>query len=416
MILLLFAQCHEPAPKTGETPLSKVRFGMLPYGDHTYAIIGAEKGWFREVGIDLSYEPVKIDAIIPMLKAGTMDVISTPPGILFASYDNAPDLCSFVFGDLFQGYAILAQPASGLKSVQEFIAEGKSDSAAIVAAVQQLKGKKLASPAEAAIRPFIETALAKGGLKISQIRQLVMDDPLTVNAMRNKQADLQVGGVPSRLVLQREGFKPIITSIDLVKLARPSSTSKELASILQNGWATSKSYYQQHHDIVLRMASVNYRIMDLINHSPAEALKIHMPYLTKVSGQSFSEKEGEIIYHSLDPFFTFADQGPWFHDKLSPLYFEYVNGSIVNNYISQHIYKGTPPTVNDVIFADDIYYEMEALKAGSDSVFRLIDEKHLGDKNNGTKDQYAKARAFYEKYDFLDAKKAGEDIIKGSGQ
>jgi hypothetical protein len=50
--------------------------------------------------------------------------------------------------------------------------------------------------------------------------------------MRNGQADFQVGGVPSRIVLEREGFKPIIMSNDLASAAKPSADSEELATIL----------------------------------------------------------------------------------------------------------------------------------------------------------------------------------------
>src|SRR5271167_3992324 len=60
--------------------LEKVRFGMLPYGDHTYAIIGVKKGWFQDVGIDLEYQTVKIEDVIPYLKNGTLDAASLPPG------------------------------------------------------------------------------------------------------------------------------------------------------------------------------------------------------------------------------------------------------------------------------------------------------------------------------------------------
>lgn len=279
--------------------LQTVKFGMLPYGDHTYAIIGAKQDWFKEVGIDIQYQTIKVEEIVPYLKNGTMDVVSSPPGILISAHDNAPNLCSFVFGDLFQGYAILAQPDGGYKSYDEFVQGGMSPTDAARATAQQLRGKTFAYPTETAIKPFIDLVLEKGGLKRSDFKSLVLDDPLTVNAMRGKQAAFQVGGVPSRIALQREGFKPILTSIDLVKGATPSADSRELSSILQNGWATTKEYYQKEHETILRLASVNYRIMKLINTNPQQALAIHMPYLSEVSGQSFTEKDGMVIYSSL---------------------------------------------------------------------------------------------------------------------
>lgn len=391
--------------------LRTVKFGMLPYGDHTYAIIGAKQGWFREVGIDFQYQPIKVEEIVPYLKNGTLDVVSSPPGILFSSYDNAPNLCSFVFGDLFQGYAILAQPDSGYKSYDEFVTQGMSPADAAKAAAQQLKGKTFAYPTETAIKPFIDLVLEKGGLKRGDFKSLVLDDPLTVNAMRSKQADFQVGGVPSRIVLQREGFKPVISSIDLVKGAAPSADSRELSSILQNGWATTKDLYQKERETVLRLASVNYRIMKFINSNPKEALALHMPYLTEVSGQSFTEQDGHVIYSSLDPFVTFEDQKPWFHDQQNPLYYQYVNGAILKSFVDQGVFKSTSPTVEDVIFADDTYNELERLKQSTEQLLQQIDAAQSVAGNNVLSDKYRRARHFYEIYDYYDSERIAREIL-----
>jgi ABC-type nitrate/sulfonate/bicarbonate transport system substrate-binding protein len=414
---LAFCQqsCNGDKVSNGTT-LKTIRFGMLPYGDHTYAIIGAKQGWFNEVGIDFQYQPIKVEEIVPYLKNGTLEIISTPPGILVASYDNAPNLCSFVFGDLFQGYAILAQSDAGYKSYAEFVSEGMGPDQAVKATVQQLRGKVFAYPTEAAIKPFVDLVLEKGDLKRNQFKSLVLDDPLTVNAMRNKQAAFQVGGVPSRLVLQREGYKPIISSIDLVKGAAPSEDSKELASILQNGWATTKEFYEKEHDTILRVASVNYRIMKFINTNQQEALALHMPYLSEVSGQSFTPDDGKIIYNSLDPFITFEDQRDWFHNPQNPLYYKYVNGSIIKSFVDQNVFKGTSPSVEDVIYADDIYTELEKLKEATEKLFQQIDSEKIVEKDNRFTDKYERAKKYYKVYDFVDSERLAREIVGGQAK
>lgn len=394
--------------------LQTVKFGMLPYGDHTYAIIGAKQDWFKEVGIDIQYQTIKVEEIVPYLKNGTMDVVSSPPGILISAHDNAPNLCSFVFGDLFQGYAILAQPDGGYKSYDEFVQGGMSPTDAARATAQQLRGKTFAYPTETAIKPFIDLVLEKGGLKRSDFKSLVLDDPLTVNAMRGKQAAFQVGGVPSRIALQREGFKPILTSIDLVKGATPSADSRELSSILQNGWATTKEYYQKEHETILRLASVNYRIMKLINTNPQQALAIHMPYLSEVSGQSFTEKDGMVIYSSLDPFVSFEEQRAWFHDLQNPLYYKYVNGAILKSFTDQGVFKNPAPAVDDVIFADDIYFELEKLKQSTDQLFQQIENQHVTANNQQLKETLQRAKHFYEIYDYLDSERLAKEILAGT--
>jgi ABC-type nitrate/sulfonate/bicarbonate transport system substrate-binding protein len=398
----------------GPKPLEKVRFGMLPYGDHTYAIIGVKKGWFKDVGIDLDYQTVKIEDVIPYLKGGTLDAASLPPGILYSSYENASDLACFVFGDLFQGFTIMAQPSGNYQSCEDFAKKGLDKSARVKAAMMQLKGKTFAYPAETAIKPFIELALAKGNLKQGDFKPLVLDDPLTVNAMRNKQADFQVGGAPSRVLLEREGFKPILNANDIATSAKPSPDSPELASILEDGWVTTKAYYKSHHDTILRLASVNFRILRFMNEHMDEALAIHMPYLSQVTGQKFLAADGKIIYSKLDPFITFEGQKDWFHNPASLYYYRNVNGSILNNFMAQGIYKKVPPKIEDVVWCQDIYKEMEGLKSEAQHNMQQITPASLKSLPNGI-DRRAKVQELYDNYDYLDAKQLSAQLLKLAG-
>lgn len=409
--LVWYARTKPPAqPELAPAPaLRPVSFGMLPYGDHTYAIIGARQGWFREVGIDLRYRAIRVEEIVPLLTNGSLDVVSTPPGILFAAHDNAPNLVSFVFGDIFQGYAVLARPDLNLRSYGEFVGQGMAPNEAVAAVVAQMRGRTLAYPSEAAIQPFIDLVLGKGGLRRSDINPLVLDDPLTVNAMRRGQADLQVGGVPSRLVLEREGFKVLLSSIDLARMARPSASSQELASILQNGWGTTRRFYRERHDDVLRMASVNYRIMQAIKDQPDAALAIHMPYLSEISGQPFTADDGRVIYGSLNPFRTFDEQREWFHNPASPLYYAHVNGAILQTFVAQNVFQNRAPTVEDVILADDIYRELEQLRAEAASALRTIEAR--GPQARQSR-KYLEARRHFQIFNFLDAARLAREALR----
>lgn len=396
-------------------PRVTVRFAMLPYGDHTYAIIGVRKGWFDEVGITLDYQSIKVDQAVPFLKNGSLDVASCPPGIIAAAYETNPGIGNFVFGSIFQGYAIMARPDGGYKSVDEFIAQGLSPNDAIKSAASQLKGRVFAYPSEAAIKPFIDLVLQKGDVNRGAFKSLVLDDSLTVNAMRNKQADFQVGGAPSHVVLQREGFKPIITSNDIVRAAKPSPDSPELASVFTDGWATTSEYFKRNHDTILRLASVNFRITKFMNDHQDEALALHMPYLTQVSGLTFTPADGKVIYDSLDPFFTFEAQQDWYHNPQSPYYFRNLNGSLIGSFVSQGIYKKPPPTVDDIIYAAAIYYELEKLKTETDALFARIQEGRLAEKSKEASSLYQRAKSFYDAYDYLDSKRLAERVVQSTG-
>ena len=46
-----------PEPGT-DIPQVTVTFGMRPYADNTFYVIGIEKGWFKDVGITMSPRPM----------------------------------------------------------------------------------------------------------------------------------------------------------------------------------------------------------------------------------------------------------------------------------------------------------------------------------------------------------------------
>ena len=151
---------------------------------------------------------------------------------------------------------------------------------------------------------------------------------------------------------------------------------------------------------------MNYRIMQAIKDSPDAALAIHMPYLSEVSGQQFSPEEGKVIYKSLNPFFTFDEQHSWFHNRDNPLFYAYVNGAILNTFISQSVFKEKPPTVEDVIFADDTYRELEQLRESAKSQFLEIEAR--GGKALQSP-QYIAAKRHYEIFNFLDAARLAKE-------
>lgn len=409
-LLILLAGCEKESKPGSEadashaTPssLQAVRFANLPYGDHTIAAIGVEKGFFKDAGIDLKMDTIKIEEVVPALINKKYDVVSVPPGILFSSYESAPDLTSFVFSDLFQGYAIMGQAGAGYKSYADFVNEGKTHEEAIQGVAVQLRGKTFTYPAETAVKPFIDQVLKAGGLTASDYRPLVLDDPLTVGAMRNKEADFQVGGVPSRLKLEKEGFIPLLSSVDLCRGAKASPDSPELAAILQNGWATTKTWQKNNPELALKMAGVNYRIMQFIKDHEDEAAEIHMRYLSKVTGQDFSRADAKIIYHSLDPFMTFEEQKPWFHEPQSPFYYANINGAILKSFITSGVYKNNPPMVDDVISAQTTYLKLEDMKK---DVENKIEAFAGGNPPEAKKTVLDKARSYVADFDFIDAEK-----------
>jgi len=321
-------------PEIPLVPETNVAFGHEPYVDHTQGIIGITKGWFKDVGITITPEPngdvLSSEAFPGIMSAGKYDVISASSVLMLPAVKELLPFKSFVHGDMFQGYAIMAQPDAGYKSVQEFIAEGMEPLEALGEAVKQMTGKKFAYPAEAAIKGFILVALSKADMTLDDVNSIVAEDAKTSALMVAREADFQVGGVPSRITLESKGFKPIITSDNLAQYAEASADSKELTAIFQDGWLALDSWINENYDTMLRMSSVMFRITEFMNTNEDEALGIQLPFINSAAGTNITPEEGKVIYNSLDPFLTFEEQAVWYTDEESPLNYKYVTGAYIN--------------------------------------------------------------------------------------
>ena len=164
-----------------------------------------------------------------------------------------------------------------------------------------------------------------------------------------------------------------------------------------------KDAYQSDQATALRLASVNYRIMEFMETNRDEALDIHMAYLSRETGQDFTVADGNVIYDDLDPFVTYEDQRPWFYDDSNPLYYAHVNGAILQSFIASDVYSGEPPTVEDIICADDTYRELERLRGASEELFRQITSVQLVPEAEAAR--LADARRYFEIYDYYDAER-----------
>lgn len=223
-------------------PQVEVRVSMMPYFDHSQASIALGKGWFDEVGIKFLPDGkgtllTSADQAMGIAAAGSQDVMSGLPQLFMPGYKTLPKLQMFSVGDYFKGFAIMAQPDGGYKTYAEFLAEGASPEDALKKAVGQMKGKRFAYPAEAAIKGFIDLALSHGGVALGDMTTVVAPDADTTRLMESGNADFQVGGVPSRLTLQVAGYKPIVTSVTLPpRQARRPSWRSFVPSSMAAGW------------------------------------------------------------------------------------------------------------------------------------------------------------------------------------
>ncbi len=405
-------------PAIPSIPEVSVSFGHEPYLDHTHGIIGMEKGWFGDVGITITPEPngdvVSSENTVGVLAAGTYDVLSGSSVLFLSAYQGIPPFKAFVHGDIFQGYAIMAQPDAGYKTVQDFIDEGMEPTEALGEAAKQMEGKKFAYPPEGAIKGFIILVLEKAGMTLDDVRSIVAEDAKTSALMVAKEADFQVGGVPSRLTLESEGFLPIITSGDLAQHATPSPESVELRAIFHDGWISQDSWIDENYDTMLRMSSVMYRITEFMNTNQEEAISIHLPFLNSAAGTSISPEATVVVYESLDPFITFEDQAGWYLDENNPLHYSNVTGSHIKMYEEQELFEPGEVSVEDVSIAEKVYKEFLDMQEQSNQLMAEAEAIISGSSQDMTQAQELldQAKFYYDVYNFLDSMRFAEAAVE----
>jgi ABC-type nitrate/sulfonate/bicarbonate transport system substrate-binding protein len=388
-----------------EIPNVSVRFAHEPYFDHTQSIIGLKQNWFKDVGI--TFEPdnkgivVNAGDVSAVYSSGRVDVISGSAQIFIPTARTLSPPKMFFYSDIFQGYALMAQPDGHYKSFQEFVAGGMSPDDAFKATMAQMKGKRFAFPTEAPIKGFINLSLQKGGITLGDLQAVgAPDDSANVAMMEAKRSDFQVGGVPSRITLETASFKPILTSGDLAAYAKPTADSVELRAVFQDGWLASDKWINANYDTVLRMVSVGFRINQYIADHPDDAAAIHTPFVNSVAGTNFKDAQAKIAYSGLDPFGTFEQQKGWILDKNNPLNAEYVIGSAIKVYEEQGLLKPSEVTWDKFTVVNKVYDDLLNYRNKTDGVLKQLEGKTL---SPGAKALVDKAKSFYAGFDYLDA-------------
>ena len=367
--------------------------------------MGIEKKFFEDVGITLEkVDAIDADKVPSVLIAGNYDFASGAPSLFIPSMGQG-DFTTFAFSNLFLGYSVMAP--EGTKTYSDFVKEGMSGEEAIKAVLGQMKGKVFTYPSESAIKPFIDLCFQKAGMTLDDVENEVIDDSNGVALMLAGRADFKVGGVPAAATLSSKGFVPILSAKDIVETAEPSEDSKEVRSILHNGWTTTEKWAEENHDTVLRLASVCFRINQYVNDDPKEAAKIHVNYVNQLAGTEFTEEEVQALYKTSIPLYTWDMQKPWFEDKEDALYWEYEIGSTIKMYEDEGMFKSGEYGPSDIVSADKIYAELKELRAEADSNFEKLENA------DGTAlELKEKAEYQYSIFNYLDARNLSEQAVK----
>ena len=390
------------APEPGtEVPQTDIKFGMRPYADNTFYIIAMKKGWFKDVGVNIVPQPYGLKVtdtnVVALLLNGQLDISSEYCPLMLPTYKTDRRLKCIAFVDNFLANAILANPKLHLKSFKDYIAEGKNFEQAIQAAIAPLEGKTLVGAPELSDRPFEEAVAKFAGVHWNL--QVLDDAKSLVLAKAGREDFVNPEGAPIVYTLTQAGWTDLVDNGDLYKYGPGGIDSPIEPLVAIVGIGANSDYVNTHQNAVLRFLSVVWRTISEAQKD-ASLFELQAPYLNSVAGTSLDGKGVESTIKILDPLSPFDYDHTYFDDKDSVLYYKNAWGAIIRDYAAHGIVPENAVTPDQIVWAAAIWHQMVDYRNKADTLFKSLDGKTL---NAEQQSLLAKAKQYYEWFDFLDA-------------
>ncbi len=394
---------YQPAPAEPGTdiPAAAVKFGMRPYADNTFYIVGIRKGWFKDVNITIEPEPEGLKVtdtnVTALLLNGQLDLISEYCPLMLPLYKTTRLLKCIAFTNNSIGTTILANPKLRLKSFKDYAQSGMDFKGAIHAALEPLQGKTLVGAPELSDRPFEEVSSQLSGVTW---KLQIMDDSKSLVLAKSAQIDfINPEGTPIVYMLKQSGWTDMLDNGDVVEHgpAGADSPVERLVGIV--GMGANADFVRAHANTVLRFLSVVWRTMDAMKNDPS-LFEIQAPYLNSVAGTSFDGKGVADVVNSLDPFAPFAYGETFYTDAKSARYYRNLYTAIIADYVAHNIIPKDVVSPDQFVWGAAIWTQMNDYKSKTDALLASMNGKSLPADKQALVD---KAKQYYGWFDYLDA-------------
>jgi hypothetical protein len=390
------------APEAGTAiPAATIKFGMRPYADNTFYIIGMKKGWFSDVGISFDPAPYGLKAndsnVTTLLLNGQLDLISEFCPLMLPTYKDATKLKCIGFTDNFLANAILANPKLKLKTFKDYVAEGLDFTAALKAAVAPMAGKTLVGAPQLSDRAFEDYINKTSGAGFTL--QVLDDAKSLVLAKAGREDFVNPEGAPIVYTLRQAGWTNLVDIDDLIKHG-PGGVDSPIEPLIGIvGLGANSDYVNANQNTVLRFMSVVWRIIDAAKADPS-LYDLQAPYLNSMAGTSLDGKGVEATVSILHPFTPFDADTKYYDDPKSTVYYGNVYAAIIKDFEAHGIVPAGKITPDDFVWGGPIWHQLVDYRSKTDSLMEKLKGMTLPADKQALAD---KAKTFYATYDFLDA-------------
>ena len=240
-----------PEPGT-DIPQVTVKFGMRPYADNTFYVIGIEKGWFKDVGITIEPAPYGLKTTenqwVSILLNEQVDINTATCSIMLPSYKTTDQLKCAGFAVTFFGSVMLANPKLGLKTVRDYAKGGATFEEALRSALEPLVGQTVYVPAAVSEKEFNEVPFKLAGLDLPAY--VTMDDAQMLLLAKSGRLDfMHPGGAPIAQTLLDAGWTPVYDTGQLLEFGPGGVNSPlEVAGVQQRLGLDRRLHQQQPDD------------------------------------------------------------------------------------------------------------------------------------------------------------------------
>jgi ABC-type nitrate/sulfonate/bicarbonate transport system substrate-binding protein len=392
-------------------PKKTVTLGTMPFTNHCWVVLMGRKGYLDDVGISL--DPVDPKVIlehhaIPQLQNGEIDMTTAYVGLITASIDKLPDIKPFHVYSYWAGNAILANPESGIKTVDEFIAEGLPWDDAARQTMAQLKGKQITVPVDPSTYPWMNLAYSFADLTMDDSEVIRIEDPKAVQLGLAGRIPLAApGGAVQIYQLQFQAGGKVVMSTGQMAKYVPTGTGTDINNVLNYDlFITTQSYIDDNRDTILRMSGVIYRTLDYIfGPQQDEALKTYVPFINAHAGSNLDSEAIKYIFEEVDPFYLWRDQERIWTDRSYSLNYLNIYEYQLKKYREAGTIADRDYDLDDFFQAKGIWEEMRNYKENAE---RLLQKAATEQLSPDRQDLVNLAQRHYEIYNYLDASRFAE--------
>ncbi len=379
-------------------PRVDVDWAMAPFPDETVAVIAMKEGYFDDVGIKIgpSATGAKLDITSSPapLFSGQVQVGSGVIEAFIPQLDTVTQIKSFVYLGNFNGTVIMAPPGSSAKTVDDFMSEGDTFEVALKKTMAQLKGKSVALATDPAARFFYRTVFDLGGISSKDFDRKDLSSTNIVNLALAGRVDFPApsGGV-ELLTLRNRGFKTLVSDGEMIE---KSNDPRRFQLAIHSGYLTTKKYYDEHYETILRAASVVYRALQDVQDNFSRAASDQLPFLNAYAGFELTKPQLHGIHESVANLKTFDTVETYFGDKESPLNIDTVAKAQIAALRKDGVLK-KEHTPSDLEGAKRVWDDLRRYKAESDKLFA---DKGVA---KGSQQLVARAHQQYDAFNYLDS-------------